>query len=121
MRTFTTIAIAAAAVFSTAAYAAPANVPAADSSVQIRGTASRVQMNDNDFASFSGQYQLSNGKKLTVSSNNSRYFAQIDGQREQEIVPTSGKSFMSTNTDLELKFDVERNGEASKVVVGARN
>jgi len=122
MRTFKALAIAAATVFSSAAFAAPANVPAADSSVQIRGTSARgVQMNDEQFANFSGQYQLANGKKLTVSSNNTRYFARIDGQRELEIVPTSNKSFMSTNTDIELRFDVQRNGVASDVVVAARN
>ncbi len=122
MRTFKAIAIVAAAAFSSAAFAAPANVPAADSSVQIRGTAARsVQMNDEQFASFSGQYQLANGKTLTVRSNNTRYFAQIDGQRELEIVPTSNKSFMSTNTDIELRFDVQSNGMANEVVVAARN
>ncbi len=122
MRTFTALVIAAAATFSTAAFAAPANVPAADSSVQIKGTSARgVQMSENDFAGFAGQYQLTNGKKLTVSANNTRYFAQVDGQREVEIVPTSSKSFMSTNTDMELKFGVHSNGIASNVVVGSRN
>ncbi len=122
MCTFTTIAFAAATVFSTAAFAAPANVPSADSSVQIKGTAVRgVQMSENDFAGLAGEYQLANGKKLTVSNNNTRYFAQVDGQREVEIVATSSKSFMSTNTDMELKFGVHSNGIASNVVVGSRN
>ena len=122
MRTFTTIAFAAATVFSTTAFAAPANVPSADSSVQIKGTAVRsVQMSENDFAGFAGEYQLANGKKLTVSNNNARYFAQVDGQREVEIVATGSKSFMSTNTDMELKFGVQSNGTASNVVVGSRN
>ena len=122
MRTFTAIVLAA-ATFSSAAFAAPVNVPTAESSVQIKGTALRgVPMTENDFAGFEGQYQLANGKKLTVTNNNTRYFAQIDGQREVEIVPTSNKSFMSTNTDLELKFGVQRNGVADKVVVlGSRN
>lgn len=122
MRTLTAIAIAAAATFSGAAMAAPDNVQPADSSVQIRGTATRVQMNEDAFASFSGEYQLANGRKLTVSGYNARYFAKLDGEREQEIVPTGKQSFIGTATDLELRFgDIKRNGEANGVVVAARS
>lgn len=122
MRTFTTLAIAAAAVFSGAAFAAPANVPSEQSSAQARGAAVRgIQMSGHDFASFSGQYQLADGKTLTVTSSNNRYFAQIEGQRQVEIVPTGSKSFVSTNTEMELKFGVLSNGIVSDVVVGSRH
>ena len=120
MRMIAALAIAAATI-SSAAVAAPANVPQSTASVQIKGSVSRVHMNDDQFAGFKGQYQLSNGKVLTVSSNNTRYFAQIDGQRAVEIVPTSDKSFMSANSGIALTFAVHPDGFASDVIVASRN
>ena len=122
MRTFSTLIFAATAVLTNAAFAAPANVPAAQSSVQIKGAAVRgVQMNEAQFSNFTGEYQLSNGKRLTVINSNTRYFAQIDGKREVEIVPTGANSFVSTNSGIALTFGVQSNGVADAVVVAARN
>lgn len=119
MRTFAALALATAAVFSTAAQAAPANVPPADSTVQIRGEAPRVEISESTFEhNFSGQYRLANGKKLTVSAKNDGYYAHIQGQREVKIVPTSSKSFASTNNRVELIFEAQ---PGSDVVVGVRN
>lgn len=117
MRTLIAIALVASASFATLAQA---QTPAAQdpSSVRIQGvSASRTPMTEEQFADFSGKYMLTNGKQLTVSSNNYHYFAQIDGQREVEIVPTAHKQFAATNADMQINFDEIRNGQNTDVVI----
>lgn len=117
MRTLIAIALVASASFATLAQA---QTPAAQdpSSVRIQGVASgRTLMTDEQFADFSGKYMLTNGKQLTVSSNNYHYFAQIDGQREVEIVPNAHKQFVATNADMQINFDEMRGGQNTDVVI----
>jgi hypothetical protein len=117
MRTLIAIALVASAGFATLAQA---QTPAAQdsSSVRIQGVSStRTPMTDEQFADFGGKYMLTNGKQLTVSSNNYHYYAKIDGQRQVEIIPTAHKQFAATNADMQINFDELRDGQNTDVVI----
>jgi len=114
MRTLIAIALVASASFATLAQA---QTPAAQDSSSVRVSASRAAMTEEQFADLSGKYMLTNGKRLTVSSNNYHYFAQIDGQREVEIVPTAHKQFAAINADMQINFDEMRGGQNTDVVI----
>jgi hypothetical protein len=117
MRTLITIALVATASFTSFAQAQSAAAPDA-ASVRIQGVASmRTPMTEEQFADIGGKYMLSNGKQLTVSSNNYHYFAHIDGQREVEIVPTAYKQFVAANADMQINFDELRGGQNTDVVI----
>lgn len=117
MRTLIAIALVASTGFATLAQAQTSAAQDA-SSVRIQGVSSiRTPMTDEQFADFGGKYMLSNGKRLTVSSNNYHYYAKIDGQREVEIVPTAHKQFAATNADMQINFDEMRNGHNTDVVI----
>src|SRR5690349_12370909 len=69
MRTLIAIALVASTGFATLAQAQTSAAQDA-SSVRIQGVSSiRTPMTDEQFADFGGKYMLSNGKRLTVSSN----------------------------------------------------
>ncbi len=118
MRTLIALALVASAGFATLAQAQSLPSSQADaSSVRISGVAGRT-LTQEQFADFSGKYMLSNGKQLTVSSNNYHYYAQIDGQREVEIVPTNrNKEFVAAKTDMQINFDELRGDKMTDVVI----
>ncbi len=117
MRTLLAIALVASAGFATLAQAQTQD-PADTSSVRIKGVvAARHVLTEEQFQDFSGAYALSNGKRLTVSGDNYHYFAQIQGQRKVEIVPTANKQFVALNGDMQVDFDEFRGDRVSDVVV----
>ena len=118
MRTLIAIALVASAGFATLAQAQTQAV-ADTSSVRIKGIPASRQLllSAEQFADFGGAYMLSNGKRLTVSGDNFHYFAQIEGQRPVEIVPTAHKQFLATNGDMQLDFDEFRGDHTADVVV----
>lgn len=87
------------------------------SSVRISGVAVRP-MTDDQFDDLRGRFTLSNGKRLTVFSNNHHYYAQIDGEREIEIFPTArDKEFFAAKSDMQINFDELRGGKTIDVVI----
>ena len=118
MRTLIAIAFVASTGFGTLAQAQSLPSPQSDaSSVRISGVTGRV-LTEEQFADFSGKYMLTNGKKLTVSSNNFHYYAQIDGEREVEIMPTArSNEFVAARADMQINFDELRGGQTTDVVI----
>ena len=126
MRTLIALALVASAGFTTLAQAQTQTqtqtqtLPSSQSdtsSVRISGVAPRP-MTDDRFDDLSGRFKLSNGKRLTVFSNNYHYYAQIDGEREIEIFPTArDKEFVAAKTDMQINFDELRGGKTVDVVI----
>jgi hypothetical protein len=117
MRTLIAIALVASAGFSTLAQAQTPAAQADSSAVRIQGVAGRV-LTEEQFADFGGKYMLTNGKRLTVSSNNYHYYAQIDGQDAVEIVPTArSNEFVAAKADMQINFDELRDGRNTDVVI----
>ncbi len=119
MRTLTAIALVASAAFGTLAQAQSLPSEFNDaSSVRVSGVAGARVLTDEQFADFSGKYMMSNGKQLTVSSTNFHYYAQMDGEREVEILPTSrDKEFVALRDDMQINFDELRAGKSTDVVI----
>ena len=87
------------------------------SSVRIQGTPNR-NLTDEQFEDVSGRYRLTNGKRLTVSTENFRYYIQIDGQRPVEIVPTfRDKEYVAKTSDMQINFDELRGRETVDIVI----
>lgn len=122
MRTLTTIALIAAASFATLAQAAPANpvIQSDTSSVNVTGSrAATYNVPQYEFDDYNGKFALSNGKRLTVSHNSTRFFAQIDNNKRFEIVPTGHKTFAAKDSDFEVRYDEFRDNRVNDVVVVA--
>jgi len=122
MRTLTTIALIAAASFSSLALAAPANpvIQSDTSSVSVTGSrAATYAVPQYEFDDYNGSFALSNGKRLTVSHNSTRFFAQIDKNKRFEIVPTGHKTFAAKDSDFEVRYDEFRDNRVNDVVVVA--
>ena len=109
------IVAAAAALFSTSAFAAgvPATVEqqnAAIASVRVQGgeqptAVHRYKVSPREFASqFNGSYKLTNGSEIELSSRNSRYYASIDGT-QVELLSVTPNSFVSIDSKLAVSFD----------------
>lgn len=87
------------------------------SSVRIAGVAPRP-LTDEQFDDFSGKFKLSNGKRLEVFRNNYHYYAQFDGERQIEILPTArDKEFVAARADMQINFDELRGGKTVDVVI----
>ena len=117
MHTLNAISFIALAALSGIASAAPDQVPASDSSVQITASTQRGQAADMDFERISGQYTLANGDILTMSRRHKDYYAQVEGGRKIKLVATGEKSFAALDGRTDLRFDVERGGARIDVVM----
>lgn len=108
MRTLTLMAIAAAS-FASPAFAqqdmpAGAQAEAATSSVQVRGVQPRFKLDAAQFKDYSGRYLLSNGKGMTLTNQNKRFYAQVDGEAAVEIMPVGFHEFVARGTGTRLSF-----------------
>lgn len=63
-----------------------------------------------------GQYDLENGKILTVSNVGRKVYAEIEGQQQAEMVAASPNVFVATSRKMKLKFDQSENGNVTGVV-----
>lgn len=120
MRTLTTIALIAATTFASLAQAAPA-APAAQSdtsSVNVTGARTATYtVPYYEYDEYNGKFALANGKRLTVTNNATRFFAQIGKDRRFEIVPTGPKTFAARDRDFEVRFEESRHEGLDDVVV----
>lgn len=63
-----------------------------------------------DFKPFKGEYTLSNGLILTVSSSGQKKFAQVGNLAKHEIVPVGPDRFEALDAKLSLHIDLRDNG-----------
>ncbi|MES2046960.1 MAG: hypothetical protein V4447_01055 [Pseudomonadota bacterium] len=63
-----------------------------------------------------GQYELENGKVLTVSNVGRKIYAEIEGQPQAELVAASPNIFVATNRKMKLKFEQYENGSIVDVL-----
>ena len=64
-----------------------------------------------DFKPFKGEYTLSNGLILAVSSSGQKKFAQVGNLGRHEIVPVGPDRFEALDAKLSLHIDLRENGE----------
>lgn len=120
MRTITFIALAAASL-SAPAYAQQ-NMPAgetetATSSVRISGVQPRYKLDGAQFKDYSGRYLLSNGKGMSLTHENKRFYAQVDGESRLEIVPVAYNVFVAKGTGARLSFSQFHGNRTNDLVI----
>jgi hypothetical protein len=84
--------------------------------VTISGAkAEKVQQNrtmdPDEFANFTGSYELSNGNSLALFSRGLKKYAAVHGEVRHEIVATSSNSFVAVDKHLQMKIERNANGE----------
>lgn len=117
MRTLTLIALAAASLATPAFAQQDMQSEAATSSVQVRGVQPRFKLDTAQFKDYSGRYLLSNGKGMTLSNQNKRFYAQVDGEAAVEIVPVAFHEFVARGTGTRLSFSRFHGNRTNDVVI----
>lgn len=85
--------------------------------LEISVQAAAVGMSDNDFADFRGQYQLADGRTLTMRSVGRQQIAEIDGMGPIDIVAVGDATFIAKDRTLKLTFQRWKNGTVTAVTV----
>ena len=70
-----------------------------------------------DLRDFKGEYQLADGRSLTIIGSKRQLIALLDGQPEAELVPVGETVFVSRRGDLRLTFIQHANGIVSGVTL----
>lgn len=78
-----------------------------------------AQASTADLLDFKGEYQLADGRILTVSMVGRRLFAQLDGLPPAEVVAAGDATFVSRQGNLQLAFVQHANGVVTGVTVRA--
>ncbi len=79
----------------------------------------RYSVSDWEFAPYKGRYQSDDGGTITVSQQNNKFYAQINGQARIEIVAAGPDSFVSRDGRTKVDFRQNANGDLMDVVVSA--
>lgn len=79
--------------------------------------AAATGMSSNDFADFRGQYQLADGRTLTMRTVGRQQVAEIDGVGPIDIVATGDATFVAKDGRLRLTFQRWKNGTVTAVSV----
>lgn len=117
MRTLTLIALAALAATGAPAHAQQAPSQQDDTMVRIQGVQPRYKLDAKEFADYSGRYLLSNGQRMTLSNQNKRFYAQVDGQPSMEIVPVGYNEFVAKGTRMRLRFSEFHGNRTNDLVI----
>jgi len=70
------------------------------------------QMSPDEFGKYTGSYDLSNGKSLSLFTRGMKKYAVIQGEARHEIVATRSNTFVSTDKQLKMTIDKQENGDA---------
>lgn len=79
--------------------------------------AGAAAMTMNEFNNFRGEYDLQDGRRLSISSHQHKFYARVDMLPEVEIVPDGEAGFIAKNGGLRLQFRQAPNGNVSAVTV----
>jgi len=80
-------------------------------------TASAAGMSSTEFDDFRGQYQLADGRVLTMSAFGKRRIAEIDGIGQIEVVAIDDVTFVARHGPLKLTFERWPNGNVTGVSI----
>jgi ABC-type Fe3+-hydroxamate transport system substrate-binding protein len=108
MRIKQVLAFLGAAAVSSAVLAAPAASVSADgNTVTVHGHSSRVvRLTPGQAEDAAGAFRLEDGRVLTLTSQRSKVFMEVDGKREQ-LLPLSRTEFVAANSGARVVLDEE--------------
>jgi hypothetical protein len=69
-------------------------------------------MSPDEFGKYTGSYDLSNGKSLSLFTRGLKKYAVIQGEPVHEIVATRENTFVSKDSQLKMTIDRHENGDA---------
>lgn len=69
------------------------------------------------YSQVAGQYQISPGYVLTVSTEDKKLFAQVTNQPRFQLYPESSTRFFGVEIDMQITFDPDDKGEVSEVLL----
>jgi CubicO group peptidase (beta-lactamase class C family) len=69
------------------------------------------------FAKYVGRYQLTPARVLNVISDDTRLFAQAEGQNRFELFPEGDREFFAKIVDIQIVFEVDANGRATALTL----
>jgi len=72
-----------------------------------------------DLREFKGEYQLADGRSLTIAGGKRQLVARLDGQPDAELVAVGEAVFVSRRGDLRLAFTQHANGKVSGLTLTA--
>lgn len=67
------------------------------------------------FEEIRGQYDMANGKTLTLSTSNHKIYAELDGMPKQELVAAAPNIFVAKNRQMKMTFHQFPNGNVDGV------
>lgn len=99
--------------------AATAQPQSTTESVTVTGPANTIDlqgqrmMTQEEFYKFTGSYDLSNGRTLSLFTRGATKFAALDGEERHAIVATSSNSFVALDKQLKMRIEQGTNGDVS--------
>lgn len=79
--------------------------------------AAAASMSSNQFDDFRGQYQLKDGRTLTMVAVGRRFVAEVDGIGRIEVIPAGDAVFKARDGSLVLTFERWPNGNVTEVAL----
>lgn len=79
--------------------------------------AAAASMSSNQFDDFRGQYQLKDGRTLTMVAVGRRFMAEVDGIGRVEVIPAGDAAFKAKDGRLVLTFERWPNGNVTAVAL----
>nr|WP_314863222.1 hypothetical protein [uncultured Undibacterium sp.] len=91
--------------------------PDIDTTVTVKGSQKNhaSYISPDEFLELGGRYQLDNGKTLTITQKQNRYYAEISGKSAVQVVPRSSALFVAADNSIKLQFQTENDGKSTKV------
>jgi hypothetical protein len=68
-----------------------------------------------EFLELGGRYTLGNGKTLTITQRQNRYYAEISGRNVVQVIPRSSAVFVAADNSLKLQFQTVSDGQSTIV------
>ena len=76
-----------------------------------------ITLDARDFDQYAGAYEFATTERLTVSRDGTHFYAQLTGQRKQEIFAETERKFFYKAVDAELTFDLDKQGSGIQLTL----
>lgn len=101
----------------TVATSAIAASPDINTTVTVKGSQKlhSSYISPDEFLELGGRYQLDNGKTLTITQRQNRYYAEISGHNVVQVIPRNSALFVAADNSVKLQFQTVSDGKSTKV------
>jgi hypothetical protein len=91
--------------------------PDIDTTVTVKGSQKLhpSYISPDEFRELGGRYLLDNGKTLTITQKQNRYYAEISGHNVVQVIPRNSTLFVAADNSVKLQFQTVSDGKSTKV------